>query len=451
MTKANRGRNLSIMREAADSMAGALQSVAILNHIPRHKFTWRHGSIASRQRAIESLVGRQVDALPIDRASRRIKLAALAALALFATLATVDTIYSLSPEIPNPAIHPTLARHLSPLHHPPATYDRPASSPILCLFLPAPALSASVLPSRDSLHQISRTLERLSASGRPRRAVLRRVKTLPSLAPLRPPHRRRRRRPHRRRARHRPPRRRPLILLNADGSPGGMSGNGARCIAKLAGERGYTHAVKRDAVRIETDHTIVRVEVHRDRSRRIDSSTVDMGEPILEAVRIPVAIPRFTRARTLLDVPLAPHIAWDPARRRGCRSAASIRAVLRLDGQSPTSCLFSEHIGAAPVADLGPFLERQSIFPERINVQFAEIVDRSTVRLRTWERGVGITLACGTGSCATVVAAALTGRLDCSATVKMLGGDLKVRWDESTNHVHLTGPAVEVYTATWNS
>jgi diaminopimelate epimerase len=107
--------------------------------------------------------------------------------------------------------------------------------------------------------------------------------------------------------------------------------------------------------------------------------------------------------------------------------------------------IFCESVGGVPLASIGSFLERQPIFPNRINVHFASIVSRNEATMRTWERGAGATMACGTGACAVAVAGARTGRLDREVLLHLPGGDLRIEWDAETNHVRMTGPATDVF------
>lgn len=239
-----------------------------------------------------------------------------------------------------------------------------------------------------------------------------------------------------------------MLLFNADGSSAQMSGNGVRCLARFLDERGHPMRT-RDQLAVETARHIVTVHLHRDARKRVVASTVDMGEPALEASRIPVASPTISLTARVIDAPLADQLTSDPEPANQMRAAGVHPRMTCVSMGNPHLVLFCEAIERVPVATLGAFFERRPIFPERTNVQFAQVTDRSTLHLRTWERGAGVTLACGTGSCAAVVAAALTGRLDREATVHMRGGDLRVRWDKATNRVHLTGPAEVVFEGVW--
>jgi diaminopimelate epimerase len=237
-----------------------------------------------------------------------------------------------------------------------------------------------------------------------------------------------------------------MRMFNADGSEAEMCGNGVRCVCKLAHDRGLTAA---DPMRVQTGAGVLTLRYTVDAGGAVDEVTVDMGEPILEAGRIPVTLPR-THAEAV-DVPLAeclsrngsapPQAAWtagglDP--RLTCVSMGNPHAVL-----------YGADSDAMPVETLGPLLEREPIFPNRTNVHFVEVRSPAEVRMRTWERGSGVTLACGTGACAVCVAGVLTGRTGRRIVAHLPGGALDLHWDAETNHVSMTGPAREVFTGSW--
>jgi diaminopimelate epimerase len=156
-----------------------------------------------------------------------------------------------------------------------------------------------------------------------------------------------------------------------------------------------------------------------------------MGEPTFAASEIPTTL----AGNPPTDVPLD-------------AGGRSLRVTAMAIG-NPHCVAFVDHATDELVLGVGPKIERHANFPQRINVEFAEVLNRETVRQRTWERGSGETLACGSGACAVCVAGVLTGRLERRVTVKLLGGDLQIEWNESDNHVFMTGPAVEVFTGEW--
>ncbi len=159
-------------------------------------------------------------------------------------------------------------------------------------------------------------------------------------------------------------------------------------------------------------------------------ATVDMGEPALAAEDIPTTLP----GNPVLEVPLV--------------TDAGTFEVSCVSMGNPHCVIWVDDVDEAPVRSVGPLIEQRVEFPKRTNVEFAQIAADGTIRLRVWERGCGETLACGTGACATLVAGALSGRTGRQATVELPGGELAIAWDEASNAVLMTGPAVEVYRGT---
>jgi diaminopimelate epimerase len=216
-----------------------------------------------------------------------------------------------------------------------------------------------------------------------------------------------------------------MEMYNADGSRGLMCGNGIRCVAKFAYERGLA---RRPDLRIETDCGVKTLTLAV-RDGRVDEVTVDMGPPDLS----PTALPIASEAR-LVDAPFQ-------------IDGRELRITCVSMG-NPHCVLFVDSTAAAPVTTLGPRIETHPLFPERVNVEFVEVlgaVPSERLRMRVWERGSGETAACGTGACAVVVAAHLTGRGRRRAYVELLGGTLAIEWSESDDHVYMTGSATEVF------
>ncbi len=213
-----------------------------------------------------------------------------------------------------------------------------------------------------------------------------------------------------------------MEIVNQDGSVVEMCGNGIRCFALYVKDHGIS---SKETLNVETLAGIIRPRIVG------DLVEVDMGEPVLDGRKIPVAADGEIRDREL-------------------EIAGAKRTVTCVSMGNPHCVNFVDSVETAPVTTLGPKMETDPIFPKRINVEFAQIVDRQTIRLRVWERGAGETLACGTGACATAVAAIWTGRTGREVTVKLPGGDLKIRWDEKSNRVFMTGPAVTVFEGTLN-
>jgi diaminopimelate epimerase len=218
-----------------------------------------------------------------------------------------------------------------------------------------------------------------------------------------------------------------MRMYNADGSYSENCGNALRCVAKYLYDHGLA---RRDPLRILTGGRVMTtaLEVVDGRVQRVQ---VDMGEPILRSAEIPTTLPG--------DPPIDAELsAGGRAFRATCVSLGN-----------PHCVLFVDELSDDLVLRIGPLIERDPRFPRRVNVEFVAVVDRQTVRQRTWERGAGETLACGTGACAVAVAGVLTGRTDRRVKVQLLGGDLDIEWREADNRLLMTGPAAEVFHGQW--
>lgn len=220
-----------------------------------------------------------------------------------------------------------------------------------------------------------------------------------------------------------------MRMFNADGSEGKMCGNGSRCVAKYVYDNGLT---RKTEVTLETLAGIKVLKMHLGADGKVDTVTVDMGEPILTAAEVPA----LSASERMVEetLPTAKHGDF---------------AVTAVSMGNPHGVIFVDEITDELVLGAGPELERHSAFPDRANIEFVKVIDGETVQMRVWERGSGETLACGTGACATAVAAALTGRTNRKVTVKLIGGDLSIEWNEKDNHVYMTGPACTVFTGVW--
>ena len=215
-----------------------------------------------------------------------------------------------------------------------------------------------------------------------------------------------------------------MRMFNSDGSEAEMCGNASRCIAKFVYEKGLTDS---ETVTLETLAGIKVLHLHV-REGVVESVTVDMGAPVLEPASVPVQ-------------------SLDPKLRLAEEETVDGRTY-RITGVSmgnPHGVIFVDEIDDDLVLRQGPLLEVAPIFPAKANIEFAKVLDRSTIEMRVWERGSGETLACGTGACATAVAAALNGLTGREVDVRLRRGTLHIRWDESDGHVFMTGSAVEVY------
>ncbi len=220
-----------------------------------------------------------------------------------------------------------------------------------------------------------------------------------------------------------------MQMFNADGSEAEMCGNGLRCVAKYV----YDHGIARKRqLKLETGAGVLSVDLELGEDDRVDQVTVDMGPPKLEASEIPT---------TLLDAGrIVDHevMFGDQVLRVTCVSMGN-----------PHCIAFVDKLTDDLVLGLGPVIERDPRFPERVNVEFVQVLSPAEVRQRTWERGSGETWACGTGASAVCVAGVLVGRTQRTILNHLLGGDLTLRWDEVSGSVFMTGPAEEVFQGEW--
>jgi len=218
-----------------------------------------------------------------------------------------------------------------------------------------------------------------------------------------------------------------MRMFNADGSASEMCGNGIRCVAKYL----YDHDIARqETLQIESAGKVFTLELSLCKGR-VDQVRVDMGEPILESEKIPTTLGGETAVEVSLSVP-------------GHELTATCVSM-----GNPHCVMFVDEATDRLVHTVGPLVENHSHFPNRVNAEFVEMLSRTELRQRTWERGSGETLACGTGACAVCVAGVLTGRSERQVTIHLLGGDLLLEWNEQDNHVYMTGPAAEVFSGEW--
>jgi diaminopimelate epimerase len=213
-----------------------------------------------------------------------------------------------------------------------------------------------------------------------------------------------------------------MEMYNADGSRGEMCGNGIRCVAKYAWERGLARV---NPMRVETDAGIklLHLDVEGGVVVRV---TVDMGEPVLDGPRIPVAA-----EGRVIDAPL--------------EVGARTYRVTCVSMGNPHCVVFLPEVADLDLRDIGPRFEHHPFFPARVNTELVRVDGPGSLTMRVWERGSGETAACGTGACAAVVAAVLTGRAGRKSTVHLRGGDLAIEWRSADDHVTMTGPAEEVF------
>lgn len=211
-----------------------------------------------------------------------------------------------------------------------------------------------------------------------------------------------------------------MRMFNADGSEAEMCGNASRCIGKFVYEKGLT---KKTRVTLETLAGIKILDLHVE-DGIVVSVTVDMGAPTLVPAEVPV---KSASSEVMMDEP----VTVDGQEYR----------ITAVSMGNPHGVIFTDEITDAKVLGEGPKLEVADIFPRKSNIEFARILDRNNIEMRVWERGTGETFACGTGACATAVAAVLNSLTDRDVTLHLRGGDLHIHWDEETGHVMMTGPA----------
>lgn len=217
-----------------------------------------------------------------------------------------------------------------------------------------------------------------------------------------------------------------MRIFNNDGSEGKMCGNGIRCVGKYLYDNGITSEKE---LPIDTLSGTKLLHMTTDADNKVVEVTVDMGEPIL-ADKHQLATPDGSMKDGEVTI-----------------GHTNYRGTFVSMG-NPHFINFINGVEEYDVQTNGVRLEQAQIFPERCNIEFAEIRPDGSIRMRVWERGSGITMACGTGACATAVAAALTGRAGRTSTIVMDGGQLTIVWNENDNHIYMTGPATTVFTGT---
>lgn len=217
-----------------------------------------------------------------------------------------------------------------------------------------------------------------------------------------------------------------MRMFNADGSEAEMCGNAIRCVGKYLYDRAY---LDNREFSIETLVGIKNLSIFEtDEDGKAVKLRVDMGEPVLKGRDIPV------------QFDMEPVIGVEV---RGYEGTA-------MSMGNPHFVIFVDEISDNHVLIDGPLLEKAPEFPNRINVEFVSVIDRDNIEMRVWERGSGETLACGTGACASAVASVLNDKTSREMNVKLLGGTLRIEWDEASNTVYMTGPATEVFSGTYN-
>lgn len=222
-----------------------------------------------------------------------------------------------------------------------------------------------------------------------------------------------------------------MRMYNTDGSYSEMCGNGIRCVAKYV----YDHGIcQRDSLRIASAEQVLSLDLQVEEGK-VKRVRVDMGEPILSPSTIPTTLPATNEKGQVVAAPMEV-------------GGRELEATAISMG-NPHCVLFVEEMNEVLVHSIGPLVEHHPAFPNRVNTEFVVVESPTRVRQRTWERGSGETHACGTGASAVCVAGVLNGLTERSVTIKLLGGDLEIEWNEADNHVYMTGPAVEVFSGDW--
>lgn len=217
-----------------------------------------------------------------------------------------------------------------------------------------------------------------------------------------------------------------MAMYNADGSRAEMCGNAIRCVAKYV----YDHKMTdKEQISIETLGGIKHIRLAAENGKAV-MARVNMGKPELAAKKIPVACPQGSMPQVIG----CPILAGGVEYRMTCVSMGNPHCVVYMDD-----------VDGLDIEKIGPQFEHHGYFPNRVNTEFAKVLDRNTIKMRVWERGSGETLACGTGACAAAVASILNGYTENTVTVRLRGGDLKIEWDQDADTVYMTGPAVSVF------
>lgn len=215
-----------------------------------------------------------------------------------------------------------------------------------------------------------------------------------------------------------------MRIINSDGSEAEMCGNGIRCFARFVYEM---HIVSKAEMTVETGAGILVPRILQNDAGDVIGVMVDMGEPILERAGVPML-----GAGQAIDVPI--------------QVEEQEFLVTAIGMGNPHCVTFVENLSQFPITYWGPRMEADRHFPRKTNVEYVQVLNEAEVRMRVWERGAAVTMACGTGSCATVAACVLNGKTGRDVLVHLDGGDLRIFWDEVSNHLFMTGPAETVFT-----
>lgn len=215
-----------------------------------------------------------------------------------------------------------------------------------------------------------------------------------------------------------------MSMYNADGSEGKMCGNGIRCVAKYV----YDYKmIDKEVITVETLAGIKTLKLNVENGK-VKTVRVNMGSPIIKAKDVPV----ISDKEKVINEPVV--------------IDGKEYGITCVSMGNPHAITFVDDTDSLKIEKIGPGFEKNEIFPDRVNTEFIQIIDRKTIKMRVWERGSGETLACGTGACASVVACVLNNLTGNKVTVKLLGGDLEIKYDTDENTVYMTGPARIAFT-----
>jgi diaminopimelate epimerase len=225
-----------------------------------------------------------------------------------------------------------------------------------------------------------------------------------------------------------------MRMFNADGSESEMCGNGVRCVAKYSFDHGLT---KNNPMKVETGRGVLSIALDV-KGGKVVTATVNMGEPILELPTIPVDREKVVAAKR------------EHVYRLSIAQSNELLDATFVSMGNPHATIYTPDVKRVDLDRIGPVVENHKAFPRRINAHWVQVHSPGEVTMRTWERGSGITLACGTGACAVCVSGVLTGNTGRKLLAHLPGGDLMLEWRESDNCVYMTGPATEVFAGEWN-
>jgi diaminopimelate epimerase len=214
-----------------------------------------------------------------------------------------------------------------------------------------------------------------------------------------------------------------MRMFNADGSEAEMCGNASRCVGKFVYEKGLT---KKENISLETKAGVKILEFTIE-NQKVKKIRVDMGEPILTTGLIPAISINEQIINETIDI------------------EGKVENITCVSMGNPHTVIFKQNIGEMNIEEIGKKIEIHKMFPRKTNVEFVEVKSKELLNMRVWERGAGETLACGTGACATLIAASVNGLSKRKATVQLLGGNLEIEWSEANNHVYMTGDATFVF------